>query len=190
MEGKKFNPKKLEKLNNIERLKDIPPEFIRKAVGLVNVETLVDIGAGTGLFSVALLNEFKCKTVYACDLSDIMIDWMKENIVTKYSEIIPLKSDETKVPLSDDIAELAVMISLHHELNEPEVVLKDVYRILRKGGKLLVIDWKKAEMNEGPPLDIRVCPDLVKKQLLKAGFENIQVFDGLKKHFAIIGDKR
>ncbi|UOD35321.1 class I SAM-dependent methyltransferase [Deferribacteraceae bacterium V6Fe1] len=190
MEGKKFDPKKLEKLNNKKRLKDIPPEFIRKAVGLVNVETLVDIGAGTGLFSLALLNEFKCKTVYACDVSDIMIDWMKENIVTKHTEIIPLKSDEVKVPLPDNTADLVIMMNLHHELDEPELILKDAFRVLKKGGKILIIDWKKVEMNEGPPLGMRVCPEDVKKQLSAGGFENIQVIDGLEKHFTVTGDKR
>lgn len=189
MAGKKFDPKKLEKLNNKERLKDIPPEFIRKVVGIKNVKTLVDIGAGTGLFSVALLNEFKCKNVYACDLSDLMIDWMKENIVSKYPEIIPIKSDEVSVPVPDNIGDLVIMINLHHELDNPELILKDAHRVLKKSGKILIIDWKKVEMDEGPPVNIRVSPQDVKQQLLMAAFGNIQIVDGLEKHFAVTGDK-
>jgi len=48
-----FNPKKLEKLNNPDRLKAIPPEFIWGKLNLVDPRYLLDLGAGTGMFSIA-----------------------------------------------------------------------------------------------------------------------------------------
>ena len=41
----KFNPGKLEKLNNPERLKSIPPDYIWKKLNLSECKTIVDIGA-------------------------------------------------------------------------------------------------------------------------------------------------
>jgi tRNA A58 N-methylase Trm61 len=51
----RFDPKKLEKLNNPERLKIVPPQYIWKMLNLKNVRTIVDIGAGTGFFSIPFL---------------------------------------------------------------------------------------------------------------------------------------
>ena len=187
--SKKFNPKKLQKLNNPERLKDIPPYVIRDIVGLGSVDVIVDIGAGTGFFSVALLKEFSCQRIYACDLSDDMINWMRENLSEKYPEIIPLKSDETKVPLDSEIADVVVMINLHHELENPDSILKESFRLLRPGGKILIVDWKKEEMDEGPPYEVRCEVDDVAKQLTLAGFENVEIYNTLRKHFIVAGIK-
>jgi len=59
MEEKKFDPKKLLKLNNPERLLDIPTEYIWDKINVVKPDILVDIGAGTGFFSVHFLNYVK-----------------------------------------------------------------------------------------------------------------------------------
>ena len=125
MSEKKFDPKKLYKLNNPDRVKDIPPEFIWNELHLEKPEVLVDIGAGTGFFSVHFLNLSKNGKNYSCDISDIMIEWMKENICPRYPGIIPLKMQESVVPLEDEIADLVYMINLHHELEEPEKILRE-----------------------------------------------------------------
>jgi predicted RNA methylase len=110
MNEKKFDPKKLQKLNNPQRLLDIPPEYVWDKVDLEKPDILVEIGAGTAFFSIAFLQQFKPSTIYACDLSEVMINWVKENVSPKYPSIIPVKSEEHSVPLDDRIADLVFMI--------------------------------------------------------------------------------
>ena len=47
MVEKKFNPEKLDKLNNPKRLRDIPVAFIRDNLHLKHYDIFVEIGAGT-----------------------------------------------------------------------------------------------------------------------------------------------
>ena len=54
MAGFKFDPEKMEKLNDPERLNDIPPDFIWEKLDVRTPGTLVDLGAGTGFFSLRL----------------------------------------------------------------------------------------------------------------------------------------
>ena len=189
MSEKKFDPKKLHKLNNPERLKDIPPEYIWNKLNMVNPETLIDIGAGTGFFSIPFLRYIKIGKIFACDISDIMIQWMKENICQQYPNIVPVKMEENIVPLKDGIADLLYMINLHHELEKPEEMLKESMRLLKNNGKIFISDWKKEEMPEGPPFHLRYSPEKVHAQLTSSGFKNISIDNEMPKHFLIIAEK-
>lgn len=186
---KKFNVKKLQKLNNPQRLIDISVEDIAQKLGLEHPETLVDLGAGTAFFSIAFLKYYSPATLYACDISTTMLDWVKENIVSEYPTIVPTQCEETQTPLDGNSADLVFMICLHHELENPEQTLAESYRILKPGGKVLVVDWKKAQMTEGPPLDIRCSIDEVQNQMENTGFDCLHTSNDLEKHFFVIAQK-
>ncbi|MEE4359633.1 MAG: class I SAM-dependent methyltransferase [Desulfococcaceae bacterium] len=189
MNEKKFDPKKLQKLNHPERLKDIPPDYICGKLHMENPEVLVEIGAGTAFFSKAFLAELKAGKIYACDVSEAMLNWMKDNISPGHPDIIPVRSEENAVPLDDEIADLVFMINLHHELDSPSVILAESYRMIKPGGKIFIADWKKEDMPQGPPPEIRCSPEEVREQLIKTGFHNVHLYNELQKHFLIVGQK-
>lgn len=189
MSEKKFDPKKLKKLNNPQILLDIPPEFILETLGLKSAPVMVDIGAGTGFFSIALLQQSPGSKVYACDISDVMLEWLHESVINHYPSIIPVKMEESSVPLDDGIADLVFMINLHHELEEPNKLLTESNRLLKPGGKVTIIDWKKEEMAEGPPERIRCEVSEVEKALAGSGFTGITVNTELEKHFMVTAEK-
>jgi SAM-dependent methyltransferase len=189
VDDKKFDPKKLAKLNNPERLKDIPPDYIGGKLALERPEVLVEIGAGTGFFSIALQHHYNPVKIYACDISATMIDWMTSNVSPLHPAILPIKCAERAIPLADGIADLLYMINLQHELDDPAATLAESFRLVKPGGTLLIIDWKKQEMKEGPPEKIRCHPEVVAEQLTQAGFGDIALFDELPKHFMVVGKK-
>ena len=189
MNEKKFDPKKLEKLNNPQRLKDIPPDYVWDKLRMEKTDVLVEIGSGTAFFSIAFLQLTKHSKIYACDVSEVMINWVKENVVKKFPNIIPVKIEEHFIPLDDEIADLVFMINLHHELDNPTLIIKQAYRILKPRGKIFIVDWEKKNMAEGPPTEIRCLPEQVKEQLTNSGFFHVNIFSELPKHFLIVGEK-
>lgn len=189
MNEKKFDPKKLQKLNDPQRLIDIPPGYICDKLNEKHPKVMVEIGAGTAFFSIAFLQELAPSSIYACDISEVMIAWVKENVISNYSNIIPVKSRENFVPLDDQIADLVFMINLHHELDNPSKTLGEAYRILKPQGEIFIVDWKKKEMAEGPPQKIRYFPEQVKKELIDSGFDAVCIFNDLQKHFLVVGKK-
>jgi len=186
---KKFDHKKLEKLNNPMRLKDIPPDYVWDKLNIEKADVLVEIGAGTAFFSIAFLESAKQSKLYACDISEAMINWVKENVVEKFPNIIPVKTEEYSIPLDDGIADLVFMINLHHELDNPTLTIKEAHRILKPNGKIFIVDWEKKDMNEGPPKKIRCLPEQVKEQLESSGFIHVNIFSELPKHFLLVGEK-
>ncbi len=186
---KKFDPQKLQKLNDPQRIVDIPPRFIWDKINVADPKVAVDIGAGTGVFSKAFLQYSPKAKIFACDLSDIMIQWMKAHVCQQYPQIVPLRMEETVVPLEDGVADVLYMINVHHELDEPQAILKESLRVLRSGGVLCIVDWKKQAMPKGPPLEIRCSVSEVEGQIAKAGFRKVCISQDIPTHFLIVAHK-
>ncbi|MBN2279676.1 MAG: class I SAM-dependent methyltransferase [Candidatus Marinimicrobia bacterium] len=189
MKNKIFDPNKLNKLNNTHRLKEIPPEFIWKNLNLKNPKILVDIGAGTGFITKEFIKLLGDGKIYAFDISNIMVEWMKNNLCNEYPNIYPKVIFNDSLPMKDKIADLVYMITLHHEIENHEKLLKESHRVLKVGGKIFIVDWKKKETTGGPPISIRFQEEVVAEQLAEAGFQNIEIINELQNHFYIFGEK-
>ncbi len=190
MQDKKFDPGLLYKLNDPGRKKTLDPEILWGLLGLENPETLVDVGAGTGFFAALFADKMKKGRIYACDTSDDMISWMKENLEPSYrGRIVAVKSGETEIPLPDCTADGVYMINLHHELEDPAGLLKEAYRLLKPSGRIMDVDWKAEQSPEGPPVSIRLPAAVIAEQLEQAGFEEISYTSELPYHNAVIGSR-
>jgi len=152
-------------------------------------KTIIDIGAGTGFYSIPFAQKYEQSKIYACDISDIMFNWMEQNITDKNPNIIPLKMEESSIPLDSKIADILFMLNLHHELKEPDVMLKDCYRLLKDKAKIAISDWKKKRTEHDPPVEIRYKPEKVKEQLWAAGFQQVQIVEELENNFLVIAQK-
>lgn len=189
MINKKFDITKLEKLNHPGRIVDINPTFIWSKIAALKIDTIVDIGAGTGLFSKEFAQLSPKSNILALDISPIMIDWMNENVCPNFPTIRTMLMEESKTPLEDNSVDVVIMINLHHELHDELEMLNECYRILRPGGKIAISDWKKQETPKGPPMEIRLETSEVSKQLTDCNFGQIQIYNDLINNWLVIGEK-
>lgn len=187
--SKKFNPKKLAKLNNSDRLKAIPPEFIWTRLAMDNCHTIADIGAGTGLFTRAFLSQAGGGKAFAADISSVMVEWMENHLSVDKGEIVPLLMEESSIPLDENSVDLVLMFNLYHELDEPSALLKEAKRILREGGKICISDWKKEKTDHGPAVDHRISSESIQKDLKEYGFSQIRSDNSLKEHSLVWASK-
>ena len=189
-EDRKFDPRSIDKLNNPARFERENPDVVWKELGLRDPRVLVDIGAGTGFFAIPFSRKGAGITVHACDLQDEMLAWLREHLPADVRErVLPVKMEETRVPLPDGIADLVYMINLHHELEDPAAIMAESFRLLRKGGTVLVMDWKKGDTPSGPPQEIRVTVKQIRKDIGTAGFVDIREHPVLPYHTFVTGKK-
>lgn len=184
-----FNPKKLSKLNNPQRLKALPPQFIIDKSGIKDPKVVIDLGAGTGFYSIPFAREYKYCKIYACDISEVMVDWMLDHVSDQYENIIPVKIENNSILLMDEIADFLFMINLQHELDKPKETIKECHRLLKIGGKITISDFKKEKSEIGPPFEIRVAPSVVNAMLLESGFSDIKVYNELDQNYLITATK-
>jgi len=173
----KFDMAKLEKLNDPGRFESLPPDVFWHALGEpVWAQAIVEIGAGTGLFAAEFAKRAPRAVVYAADTAQQMLDWMREHRPeVAEGRIVPVLATETRVPLSDGVADAVCMINLHHELAEPDASYAEAYRLLRADGRLLVVDWADRDTPKGPPRDVRVSCAALQAFLERAGFSDVAV---------------
>jgi ubiquinone/menaquinone biosynthesis C-methylase UbiE len=190
-EERKFDPRNIDKLNNPERMQREDPEVIWNELGLDHPRVLVDIGAGTGFFAVPFSRKLTDGRVYACDLQEEMLAWLREHLPRDVRDtVLPLKMEERSVPLGDGIADLVYMMNLHHELEDAAAILGEAFRLLKPGGMVMVMDWKKGETPSGPPQSIRVAEDEIAADLERAGFGGIRRHPVLPYHSFVTGRKQ
>lgn len=175
----KFDIAKLEKLNDPGRFETLPPDVFLPALGLPDgPSVIVEIGAGTGLFAEAFADLAPGSTVYVADIAEEAIEWMLANRRgVAEGRIVPVRSGETRVPLGDALADAVYMINLHHELADPRGSYAEAFRMLKPGGRLLVVDWAARETPKGPPLAVRAVPSALEAVISGAGFVDVIVDD-------------
>lgn len=188
-ESVKFNPAKLARLNDPQRLVVLDPVRIWSTLSLADAPRVaLDIGAGTGLFARAFAAHMPAGILYACDAEPLMVDWMRQNLTAP--NIVPLLSAEATVPLPDGQADLIYMIAVHHELLEPLSLLAECRRLLRPEGTIALIDWKKDGTQGGPPPEIRIPEHIVLDQLRQAGFSDLRQHPILPCHFMLTATRQ
>jgi ubiquinone/menaquinone biosynthesis C-methylase UbiE len=167
-------------------------EQVLKETGLKIGDKFLDIGCGEGYFSVAASkivgNQGK---VYAVDTYEQSILALREQIHRdNINNIEAIIADVTrKIPLTHAIVDVCFMANLLHGfLANKEVgsTMTEVARVMKSGGTLAVVDFKKVEGTPGPPVSIRMAQDEVDALIAGYGFKKkISVEVGLY-HYAII----
>lgn len=85
---------------------------------------------------------------------------------------------------------LFFLANLWHEIEDRDAVLLEVRRVLGRGGRIAVLDWRPdVEPLAGPPLLHRIAPADAVGEMLLAGFEQIESGDVGKFSWMALGKK-
>lgn len=108
--------------------------------GLLDPDQVVaDLGAGTG--SLARMMAPFVARVVAVDRSREMLDAARERLADL--ENVEIREGELEtLPLADGEADLAILSLVLHYVLEPATVLAEAARILRPGGRLVVVEMR------------------------------------------------
>lgn len=164
----KFSAEKADKLEKQERYKSFQPEVRLPEAGMRKGQTVVDVGCGTGFYTRAASKIVGSSgTVIGLDILPEMLEAARNRGVPQ--NVVYNKSDESKFPIESTYANWVIVTNLFHELEEPDIFISEIQRILKNDGSVYLTDWRPQE-EEGPPAEHRVDSSLVKETFQKAGF--------------------
>ncbi|WP_254839179.1 class I SAM-dependent methyltransferase [Natronomonas marina] len=142
-----FDAGRADALEDRSRFRYCSAEELLGAAALAGDDTVVDIGSGTGFYTDVLAGV--ASEVYAVDVQPAMAAYYREKGVP--DPVSLLSADADRLPLAAGAADVAVSTMTYHEL--PDDALDELARVVRPGGRLVVVDWTAAgEGEDGPPL--------------------------------------
>lgn len=172
----KFNIKNIEKLDNLERRRTMPPEETLAKFKIEDDGDLLDVGCGIGYFTIPVAKFLKNNKVIGIDIMPQIIEIAKEkaegvnNIEFKISE-------EYFFPVENNSMKYILISNVIHEVEDKARYLDEVKRILKEDGYFLIIDWDKKEMKMGPPIHERISKDEIIDLCIKIGFRLTETVD-------------
>lgn len=109
--------------------------------GLSKTDTVAELGCGSG----NLLGELAphCKELIGVDYSPAMLEQARKKLSTRSTEVELRLGSLEHLPLGDSSIDCAVACMVFHHLSHPPQALADTFRILRPGGRLVVVDLAK-----------------------------------------------
>ncbi len=192
MNDKRFPASQACRLENPERLVWLPPDDVLAAIGVRTGDHVADVGAGTGYFTFPLLTTVGSDgKVFAIDAQVEMLSWIKEKLThTAFANAELIHADAGKTALPDASCDLFFLADLWHEIEDRDLVIKESLRVLRKRGRIAILDWRTdVEAVAGPPLAHRIAPSDVLKELQQYGYGNLSSLDAGRYSWLVQGEK-
>lgn len=109
---------------------------IKAILELQGDEIIVDIGGGTGSLAEYLSTD--CKAVYVIDESEGMLSLIKPN-----KKVIPILGDALDTKFKTSSADVVIVSDALHHIENQEKTIKEIHRILKKDGKIIILDFEK-----------------------------------------------
>ncbi len=136
----------------------------------------LDLACGPGAYALEAARRFPARLqVQAFDLAPDLVDLLRQQAADAGLENITAGVADIgrALPIADAAIDFCLMAMVLHDLAGDKVeatALREVRRVLRPGGVLAAVEFKKLLPPPGPPLEIRLAPAELETLLAGHGF--------------------
>lgn len=156
--------------------KSIISNYLKPEPGM----TAVDFGCGSGGWTIPLAEILESGKIYAIDILDEPLSALRSKLATRHIfnvEVMKMDVEKTIYRLLANSADIALITNVLFQAKEKKRIFEEAKRILKPGGKILVVDWEKDAVT-GP--DVRISAEEVRSlaaELNLAFMENFKAGD-------------
>ena len=167
-------------------------DFILKKTQIGDGMKIADLGCGILGHFVFPASRLVGKrgSVYAVDILKTILQTIDKkikqdnikNVQTVWSNLEVFNA--TKIEQGS--LDVAFLINILYQSHKRVEIVREATRLLKKGGILLVVEWKKIASPFGPPLEERINLEALKFGAKKLGLKTENEFEAGKYHFGIL----
>jgi len=141
---------------------------ITEVLGLEPGMTVADVGAGDGTFSAFMAEQVgDSGQVFSTEVTDENVAEIRETVAALDNVTVVLGAlDDTNLP-QDCCDRILLRRVFHHFLDPPDVMVQSLYRSLKPGGVIAVVDF-------GPRGDHGTGTDALTEEMTRNGFELVR----------------
>lgn len=148
------------------------PDEVVSALRLKKREVIADLGAGSGYFTFRLAEHLgKAGRVYAVDVNPDMIVHINRRIRDlKVKKVVTVLAAPDDPLLADASVDRFFICDTWHHIENHDRYLSLLKKMLKPGGQVVMIDFKKAKTPVGPPLEMRIAREELVREMERNGF--------------------
>ncbi len=163
-------------------------------IGLHDGMVVADLGAGTGHYCFAL-SEMMARdgvkgTIYAVDVQKALLERLRLEAERRKLGNIQTLWGDFDTPggskLGDHICDAVILSNVLFQSEHRENLMKEVTRILKPGGQVLMIDWTDSHSGMGPHPDQVVTKQAGREMAEKVGLSVTKEFDAGSHHWGLL----
>ena len=161
------------------------PDRVIDVLGLRPGQSVADIGAGTGYFTVRLARSPAAPAVYAVDIEAKMVQYLRDRAAKeglKNVTAVQASADRTNLPSPVDVV---LIVNTYHHIPNRVAYFRELRKSITPGGRLAIVDYKK-DAPGGVPDHFRFPPEQITGELTKAGFSPLAQHDFLPRQLFLI----
>jgi ubiquinone/menaquinone biosynthesis C-methylase UbiE len=153
----------------------------------LNYRHIADLGAGEGTLSQLLAQ--RAEKVIAVDLSPKMVDYAQSLAAANGLHNLEFRlGDIENPPIEDSTIDLAILSQALHHAENPQRAIDSAHRILRPGGRLIILDLLQHSFTEARELYadrwLGFSESQIATMLRKSGFSEVETIIADKEESA------
>jgi ubiquinone/menaquinone biosynthesis C-methylase UbiE len=157
-------------------------------------QTVADIGAGTGLFTRLFADAVgKDGRVIAVDIAQKFLDHILQTgreAGRRNIETLLCKADSTELPPNS--VDVAFICDTYHHFEFPRKTMESLYRALKSGGRVILIDFRRVENQSTDWVlsHVRAGQEVFESEIIGAGFRKAREDrELLKENYFVVFEK-
>ena len=175
-------------------LKFINPKSIIDMLEVTTGMFVGDFGCGTGYFTFPLAQKVEQSgRVYALDILKEKLEAIESeakvlglsNIITKRANLELVGGSK----LDENSLDLVCLVNMLFQNKDKNLIIGEAVRVLKKGGKILVVEWNVNDSSFGPESELRVSKEDVFALAESNGLSVLKEIKISDFHFGIILEK-
>ena len=150
-----------------------------------------DFGAGTGHYTRAAAAVVgKEGKVYAIDVQEDVLKHLMLNTHNRYHSIIEAVWGDIETPggthVKDGVLDAVILSNVFFQVNDRPALLAEIRRVLKSGGKLMIVDWAGSYEGMGPPPERIVPEHEAEAFFIGGGFHKMKNFRAGPHHYGLV----
>lgn len=170
-------------------MKFLDPNDALRQFGIYGAQDVVDLGSGSGHFSMAAARRLEGGRLFAVDVEkDMLKRLVDEAHSAGLANIHALQGDLARlsgVPLAGGAVDRAIAANVLFQVHDRDAFVQEVRRILKPGGKVLLVDWKDTHAY-GPAHTHKVTEDVAIALFSRHGFKKERDIEAGDLHYGMI----
>jgi ubiquinone/menaquinone biosynthesis C-methylase UbiE len=171
-------------------MKFVNPANLIAYSGVTQGSTVADLGCGGGFYTIPAAKAVGGSgCVYAVD---ILEDKLSATVSAAKQEglknVIVRKADlEKNISEIDEAScDLVILASILHEIGSIQPLIQNAYRLLKTGGKILAVEWKKEASPLGPVMERRILQQDLEKTFQSIGLRKEKDIPADTYHYSVL----